>query len=462
MRKIVIIIAFLSFIMTLDSDAINGYEWQFLLPLTFLFLYIFFAPPLKNMGIGYSVLNIVWLIRYCLSPVLNKVSDYQIIHYSIVDENDLYIAQVLMLIELLVTIFVCSYFYRRGHQTRKFNVSLFDKNNKGAIDTTRAPRTVGMTILISMLALSLLVLVFDSNALNGFNFIFNSNYEVHGSANFGLSILILWWTKIIITVFLISKFGAREYRKHNSLNILSSIVIVLLSISFFNGMSRNEVLIESLAYIYLLTRLFPKNKKGILAICISSLGAILLFITISRYFDTRNVSEGLANYDLNNIVVTLNSYFAGQQNVAIGVRTLDLYWHEYTMLTIFKDIFVNAMFLNIFVPDVPSTVDMFNRTLYGHSQWADQISPMITQVIGLFNVFGIFIPAFIVFLIIKMDRIANDTPSIFAVFLVSFISVNLAFYSPGNLTILSTAIFNRFLPLYIIYRLTNVYMLKNQ
>ena len=110
--------------------------------------------------------------------------------------------------------------------------------------------------------------------------------------------------------------------------------------------------------------------------------------------------------------------------------------------------------LNTLVTNITGTGEIYNLTLYGHNNWADQISPTITQALGLFNIFGLFIPILIMYFIIKMDTIANTNKYAFGIFLSTLIAVNLAFYSTGNITILSTAITNTFIPLFIIYKLT--------
>jgi hypothetical protein len=443
-KSVIFFIGLISTIITIDFSAPRGYEWQFLLPLLFSILYLLFAPPIKKYGLGYLVLNGVWLIRYCFSPILIKFSNYQIRFYSNVTENELYIALILMLVELIITIFACSFIYRKIDSPRwHFKLANRPEKNKPI-------KSISLTAVLSLLILTILVLIFDPSALSGFNFIFNDELVARGKASFGTSALIISWAKIVITVYLLSKFGERAQNR-NVLNAMVCVVIMMVSISIFNGTSRNMILIEALAYIYILMLLFQKQRRTIFIVCVSSLIAMLLFVTVVRFFDVRDLSEGLGNYDIDSLALMFNSYFAGQQNVAIGVSSLFLFGDQYNILTFFKDILANTIFLNKFVSGIPGTVDMFNLTLYGHSMWADQIPPTITQSLGLFNLFGIFIPAFIVYFILKMDSLAMKTSTIFGVFLATFISINLAFFSPGNITILSTAVTNRFIPLFVIY-----------
>ena len=189
-------------------------------------------------------------------------------------------------------------------------------------------------------------------------------------------------------------------------------------------------------------------------ICFTTLFIILLTITLYRFYDTQSLSVSSEFFELNSLSFTINSYFAGQQNIAVGVKSLRLFWEQYDLFTLSKDLLANTVMLNTLVTNITGTVEIYNLTLYGHNNWADQISPTITQALGLFNIFGLFIPILIMYFIIKMDTIANTNKYAFGIFLSTLIAVNLAFYSTGNITILSTAITNTFIPLFIIYKLT--------
>ena len=453
-KSSIFIVGILSSILTIDFNAHSGYEWQFLLPLLFSLAYFLFAPPIRKFGMGYLVLNVVWIVRYCINPMFIKLSNYQIRYYGSVSDRDLHIALFLMLIEFLISIISCKYFfgkYNRSNIIYNNSVDVYCEPNLH--NDARIKRT-SLTIILFMVVVSIVVLVMDPYAIKSFNFIFSAVNTSKGNANFETSVLIINWTKIVFTVFLIEKFAKRERLKNNQFNVIISIIAVIVSISFFSGTSRNSILIEALSYIYLLLKFFPKYKKHIFIICIGALCAILLSITMVRFYDTRNISEGLSNYDITSVARMLNAYFAGQQNVAIGVNSIVYYWDNYNILTIFKDLLANTILLNKLVMNIPGTVEIYNAALYGHTLWADQIPPTITQAIALFSVLGFFVPTFIIYFILKMDRISEKSSKTFEVFIASFIAINLAFFSPGNITILSTALTNRFIPLYLIYKLS--------
>ena len=444
-KVIFCLIGFLSFIITIDSTAISGYEYQFLIPLSYTFVYLFFAPPINKLGFGYLTLNLIWLIRYCIGPVIHKLTDYQIRFYSNVSSEDLFVGLILMIIELWVTIIACGIFLNKRKTGKIASYSRLMNNNESKISTI---------IVLAILLLSGLVIIFDPNAIKSFNFILNQEYIQSTGTKFGISVLILIWCKYVVTVFLIGKLSAKNNHVPNSVYLVSSVTIMLISISFFTGVSRSSILIEAIAYVALLIYYFPRKKKEIMIICFTTLFIILLTITLYRFYDTQSLSVSSEFFELNSLSFTINSYFAGQQNIAVGVKSLRLFWEQYDLFTLSKDLLANTVMLNTLVTNITGTVEIYNLTLYGHNNWADQISPTITQALGLFNIFGLFIPILIMYFIIKMDTIANTNKYAFGIFLSTLIAVNLAFYSTGNITILSTAITNTFIPLFIIYKLT--------
>lgn len=446
MKMIFVLIGMVSTLITLLGGSLTSYNnYQFLLPISYTIAYILLAPSVNRLGFGYFVLNIIWVIRYCILPAMNIITEYNMYQ---VDEKYFSIALFIMFIELWVTFLAVKYYYIKFS-----NVTTYSKSkNLGSEKATI--KNISPRLILLFFIMSFIIILMDPNALRAFNFILNQDFNRNSGANFGTSTLILNWTKYLVTVYLIGVFRKKYEINKSILNVITAILIMFISISLFKGTSRNGILIEAVAYVFVLIRLFPKHKKKIGIISAGVIFFIILSITMYRFYDTRVIAEAFNIYNINNLTSMFNSYFSGQHNVAIGVKTLDLFWGQYNFHTILKDLFANTVFLNNFVSDIPGTVYYFNHTFYGHTLWADQISPTITQVIGLFNIFGFFIPVLIIYIIIKMDIIAMKEEYGLGIFIATLFAVNLAFYSPGNITIIATSITNKLLPLYLIYKIT--------
>lgn len=408
----------------------------FLLPMIYTFAYTLFMPSVSRMGFGYKVLNIVWSIRYCIVPVLVVISSNE----GSYNPDDMLYANILIVIEMLVTFFSVRFFYIKF----KKQEAISNNYRKNKLNN------LSFNIVFLFILLSLIVLFFDNGAFQQFNFIFQENYSTSESSNLGASILVLDWTKKIVTLYLIGKFGKLYSKKPRFIYVIFSIVLTLTSISIFIGQSRNGVLLEALAYIFVLTNIYPRHKRKITFVLLSVLIFVITSITIFRFFDSTSFNEFLNIFDLNSVLSNLNLYFAGTLNMARGIDTLNSFRTSYNIQTIFKDLFANVIVLNNFVADVPGTVQFFNYSIYNHTNWADQISPTITQALGLFNIFGVLVPVILMYIIVKADFYAKNTMNIFQMFIATLIATTFAFYSPGNITILTTTFINNLFPLILI------------
>lgn len=437
-------------LITIDFNAVPGYQFQFLLPFIYTIIYFIFAPPIKELGMGYLVLNAVWFIRYIINPIVIKLSGYSIRLNSIASDRSLNLALVLMLAELTITIITCAIFYKLLRKPTE------DAENELAI------KNINSTVILVLTGLTMMIFIFDRNAIFGFDFILNDEFTRTAVTRFGISISVLSWFKTMITVGLITKLGIKEQREESIYNLIFAFFLIALSMSFFSGTGRNGILIEALAYIYLLTTFFQKHKNKIFAFSIFAIFILLLTITLYRFYDTRTLTDSFEVFNIHVLSDMFNQYFGGQNNVAIGLRSIRLYGDQYNLLTLFRDSFVNTTIINRFVTDIPGTVEIFNSTLYNHTLWADQISPTITQSLGLFSVFGLFILPLLSYIILKMDQIAASSSHSFGIFLATFIAIKVAFFSPGNLTILMTAVSNEFIPLYILFKISAVKVVRER
>ena len=152
-KVIFCLIGFLSFIITIDSTAISGYEYAIYTSFS-IHLYIYFLLHRSNkLGFGYLTLNLIWLIRYCIGPVIHKLTDYQIRFYSNVSSEDLFVGLILMIIELWVTIIACGIFLNKQKTGKIASYSRLMNNNENKISTI---------IVLAILLLSGLVIIFES------------------------------------------------------------------------------------------------------------------------------------------------------------------------------------------------------------------------------------------------------------------------------------------------------------
>src|SRR5699024_4531852 len=114
----------------------------------------------------------------------------------------------------------------------------------------------GKLVLVFIL-LSITIVLLDSNALSGFNFILGQEFSRRSEASFGLFSIILNITKYLITIYLMGYFGNKYRKNKNVLYVFMGVLTLFVSLSIFQGTSRAVILFEALAYVSLLIVLFP-------------------------------------------------------------------------------------------------------------------------------------------------------------------------------------------------------------
>lgn len=435
----------LSIIITLFGAPYTSNNYQYMLPISYTLAYIILAPSINKLSWGYFTLNIIWLIRYVVSPVMYTITDFSM---SQVGEDYLLIALFVMILELWVTFIATKFYYdryKKQHQKNK-------RNTNKAINTPI--KSISGKLVLVFILLSITIVLLDSNALSGFNFILGQEFSRRSEASFGLFPIILNITKYLITIYLMGYFGNKYRKNKNVLYVFMGVLTLFVSLSIFQGTSRAVILFEALAYVSLLIVLFPKQKKQITTVSVAAIFLLILSITLYRYYGTRDITDASSIYDMEKLTSQFNAYFAGQYNIGVGIKTLDIFGHQYNIQTILKDIFNNVIALNKLFSGINGSTFYFNYAYYNHTLWADQISPLITQALGMFNIFGFMVPFLLIKFIIKLDILTKNNTNNLTTFTMTLIAINLAFYSPGNITIISSTVINTLVPLYLISRIT--------
>src|SRR5699024_914346 len=96
-KFIFISMGLLSIIITLFGAPYTSNNYQYMLPISYTLAYIILAPSINKLSWGYFTLNIIWLIRYVVSPVMYTITDFSM---SQVGEDYLLIALFVMILEL--------------------------------------------------------------------------------------------------------------------------------------------------------------------------------------------------------------------------------------------------------------------------------------------------------------------------------------------------------------------------
>ena len=245
--------------------------------------------------------------------------------------------------------------------------------------------------LIAVVLAVVAVILFPS-LLTAYNFIFGSG-SLYTSTRASSVIGGLWGVLYRIGFFLIPCvvsflfFVLYKKTKLKSTAWLYIGVLLLFTMGFSEGTSRNSALIPAIAALFLLTRCFPRKKKAILV----SVGVIIVvgFVIMSiRKFSYISLRSGRSFFTgLDETIETIEAYFSGPTNMSTAINAKNSFQSSYSIRTWFNDLFGNWPVISHYVDPHNRTTAFYNVAYYGRSFASDQIIPATGQ--GAFH-FGYF------------------------------------------------------------------------
>lgn len=331
------------------------------------------------------------VIRYCLVPIGVTLGDEVGNGKSTMNGGE---AVFFMIIELLFIFFLFIY------QNKKI------KNNLISPKLIFLNRNIWLYIFV----LVMFLIILSSGFFNKVNLIWNlSDYveEVFVSGEEkevgSLGGILFIPFKIVLLLILSSFILTRKLKKR--FKILCLLLIMGLSSSFIVGVSRLSMLLFILPFYLILIKLFERNEKKIINL---SLIAILIPAILITSFNKFTKGDRIATTEDIFNTASFNAYFSGVGNVAVGIDTFEDQTNKDYTLFFLNDLFQNVPLLSKVTNNEYKSNSVFNKNIYGHSEWQTQIVPLCIAGLFHFNVFGIGIySCFFLFLAFYFERKAK-------------------------------------------------------
>ena len=430
----------------------NGHEILFLLPIFYIFSYVFFVAPLINRKkflitvISVSILS--WL-RFVLTPFLIVYSgNYEGFIYLQTSAESIRLAIGLMCYEIFITNFLLYMFV--SLQKEKINTSI--------------PTIYGSKKVYSLfLILTILVLLFiglPNNILQFFIIEVNGTERVGDIEGTGM---VLTQQILITGLILAFAWSVEFFRDKYNINkkvFYVNIVIVLagFNVSVIIGERRSYLIYSAIASIVLLIRAFPLYKKKII-FSISSVSIVVIALMsvykffYAFYYDSYIEAFTSSQLDVGNWAATLQAYFLGPENVALAIEMSKN--SSLSLLNVFYDIGRSVFGLSfIFKNFGATTVEIFNTYNYGYSRTNGQI----LSTIGYgYTYFGFLLaPIFVAFnlwISLKLEYLLKKTSSLIMIYLWSYLLMRFTvgiYTNPAPLISLSTIMLGTVGLLYVV------------
>lgn len=432
--------------------------WQ--IPFVYMLLIHWYSASKPCTGAGHTALMIAMSGRYLLTPLsiygTESLSKFAT-QYGYLNEAIILI--IYEMISLFIVLFICDKKYKLRVRGNTCN----SQQSFAIIGRMIKPYWFYIT-----LSVWLIIAVFYKNIVGGFNVLvsgaLNEMREVE-QVNYGASNIIggILWQTLCVWIFSYLVFRQRGLVASNNLqrpvilSLIYTIVIITLSFIDQSGLSRWFTIVITGASVAMLLKLFPHEKKLIVLTIIVPSAILILFITLFKNVGLilGESSIGDALFDLFD-PSKMDIYFSGPVNVN---NALNVYYNSnLDISTIINDLCNNMPIVNHYMDTRETSVYAYNASLgriYDNNA-GDQIMPLIGQSMIYFGLLlAPLLSCFSTIIVCWADykfTICKD----FLLFLFSFIAIWFAVESMMlNLTITASWMYNRIIPFYLAFWLTN-------
>lgn len=357
-----IVVTILSFSYTNSS-----YSLMILLPMS-LFIFLCFSKSIFNTykkSLVFYLIIFQIFIRYLVLPVSYLFdNDFRGVNSSCGNY-----AILLMCFELFV---IFSFFLFSNYYSRRLN----KVEAKGVVLYPTSTITLGLIIF-------LFLCVWKVGYFDRLNLVWNvgefaeRKYDIADvSAIYAFLFNI---AKVMLVMYLISILF--KSRIHEFVKVFFLILLLFFNSVFIVGASRFSMILPSIPLFYLIFTLFSKHRRILMSFFSIILILGIVLSTISKFSKNSEIND----YSLLSSN-SLNAYFSGMGNVAVGIES---YISKETngFYYFINDVKQNIPLLSKGAVKRLSSNYEFNKKIYGHTAYQDQIVPLSMNVMMHFGSF---------------------------------------------------------------------------
>lgn len=445
-RKILLSLSILFFLIGLSLKSFSEFNLIVLTPLLFGIFSFILLPEKIKFGPGVSMVFVIMLIRYILSPTLHYISGFD--KKNNIDSDSFYTTFYLVQFEMIFILILIRYFTKK--QRNSINKARI--NNKASFNDL-SYKNYSYILPLLFLGLSVALSLQDPSAINRYNFIVNNSVEMTvtdmDEVTNGLP-RILNYTHFILLVTLFFYFF-RKYKKYKSNKyFVIGILSVLILSSFYTDQSRNSMLLPLLTLLFMSIKFYSSHRIKIIFSFTLFIFLSMSLLSLMKFFKTTEVTDGLINTEVT--ADLLDDYFAGYQGILDGVKNIGSIRNKTDSETILNEIFGNTIFIG-------SHFNLENRTSVFYNEALYHNSYIIPTIVQGYSYFGLLLAGFFTFIIIYLvfffDRLFFLSNRVDMAFLFAFAAVKLGWMHQGNFIVAMTHI-NNILVLYLIFKANEV------
>lgn len=445
-RITVIVITFLTVVITLYADKGNGYDLMPLIPGVFLVLY---AASNKihiysESHEGMLILNIIMFLKYVLTYLFVAICNSYIPPRYFVNtvQSGSFRQGTILIIAEMVSIFAV---------IELFSDSIYrNQKNENCQSRYSAIQISPLYWLVIFLMGTLVVVRFTDYISNAMILFSEGNILTDTANRSNIFSTIFQAFNTVIFCFIINhcivKYENTKLKKYVIFAYIAAGLLTLLSVST----SRLNVIIPILIFIYLTWQIF--GRLGFLLDCILFIGLITIFTVITAYRSPWNYS---GNYDMNRslygITETMQQYTSGILPNAMGLQAIAYYKNSISITTLFNDIFGSMPFVSNFINQSNRLNWIYNQYALAGSSTSQLVPLTVTSYAYFGPIFCFFLSDLCVIALMYSDK---NFQIRFDNFAYDYLMIYLDFiFAAGILSTLQSTsgrFFVRFLPAYLL------------
>ncbi len=428
-----VILIIVNIFLWLDRSSLPyQYQSMWLLPMTFILIYILLFIPMSNKINRYKItfwsfytLMMIRLVIIPLSIYLSKNFEY--LTYVEVSKDNINLSIYLLVIEAVISS-TFLHFYLMVKDDVAF------KKFRNTSDYIRIKGSKGFYILF--IIVSTIILLISGKTGELLNFIIinvSSNSQRFGDASTTYMFFlkqIIFLAAMFTFLILVDTF-AKEYRKNHAVRYyLFALMISMTYIGLIIGERRSNQLYIGVITILVLNLLFPHFKKiTVYVLSFVSLFIILLMSIYKHFYVFRSGSYidtlQQSNLNLMEISNNLQLYALGLDNVGLSIQFSELFEGNllYVIYENIRSIFGMSFLLN---NDLEFTSSMFNSFVYNASVSSGHLLSSAGYGYIHLGTFFFMISIFNLLISLTFENLLHETNTLELKFLYAFVVVRFA------------------------------------
>lgn len=244
----------------------------------------------------------------------------------------------------------------------------------------------------------------------------NNNLDADSLTSLGG--LLFTTAKTLLAVTLIQKI----YDSNFSIGLkkLLYVLVIGLSCTFILDWSRFSLIQFVIPLLILVSILLPnKDAKKLTIYAVTIILTVITIASVAKF--SRNGNESTVSSLID--VTSLNAYFSGPDNIKYGLLAYNGLSGKDSILFLLNDTFQNVPIINKITDDQYKLNVVFNKEIYGHTLFQDQIVPLDISGLFHFGILGIpFYYCFFIAIALYFERLFFTTNN----FLYKFVWISLA------------------------------------